>query len=168
MTLAGGSQAPSRSATVVWFLHRRYRKRGRLWGVISVEVEEMRWTSGASTLSAEWTPRRPGRGSGDWRDPWPRQHRRVSCDSGEGTLCYVAAMPSDDADRAARRAARSAWPLKVLRGGEGDEDAFLHELSVEERLAAQHEITEMCWRIAGKEIPDLPRSEWPLKVIRRR
>ena len=86
---------------------------------------------------------------------------------GRRRMCYVAAMPSDDADRAARRAARSAWPLKVLRDGEGDEDAFLYELSVEERLAAQQEITEMCWRIAGKEIPDLPRSEWPLKVIRR-
>ena len=76
-------------------------------------------------------------------------------------------MPLDDRDRAQRRAARSRCPLRTFRGGEYPDDAFLHELSVEERLAALNDITETCWHLAGREIEDIPRNRWPLKVVRR-
>ena len=76
-------------------------------------------------------------------------------------------MRPSDRDRAQRRAARSKWPLRTFRAGEHPEDRFLHELSVEERLAALDDITETCWRVAGRTIEDIPRNRWPLKVVRR-
>ena len=76
-------------------------------------------------------------------------------------------MRPDDHDQAQRRAARSKWPLRAFRAGEHPEDRFLHELSVEERLAAQNDITETCWLVAGRTIEDIPRNRWPLKVLRR-
>ena len=76
-------------------------------------------------------------------------------------------MPLDDRDRAQRRAARSKWPLRTFRAGEHPDDPFLHELSVEERLAALNDITETCWRLSGLEIEDIPRNRWPVNVVRR-
>ena len=77
-------------------------------------------------------------------------------------------MPRDDPDRLARRAARANWPVRIFRSGEDPpEEPFLTDLSVEERLVAAAEITDMCWAVAGKRIPDLARQDWPIKIIRR-
>ena len=82
----------------------------------------------------------------------------------------VSVMGTDrlDKERLDRREARRNWPLRVFRSGEApvQEQEFLHHLSVEERLQAAHELTEMCWRLAGREIPNLPRDQWPFKIVR--
>ena len=66
----------------------------------------------------------------------------------------------------ARREARREWPFRIYRSGEVPEQDFLHELSVEERLQAANDLTELCWRVAGKEIQDLQRRRWPFKITR--
>ncbi|MDE0419860.1 MAG: hypothetical protein OXK76_03095 [Gammaproteobacteria bacterium] len=75
-------------------------------------------------------------------------------------------MPGDHPDRQARRAARRDWPIRAYRSGELPEDGFLTELSVEECLAIVTDVTETCWAIADKEIRDIPRRDWPLKIVR--
>ncbi|MDE0192874.1 MAG: hypothetical protein OXQ90_16090 [Gammaproteobacteria bacterium] len=75
-------------------------------------------------------------------------------------------MPGDHPDRQARRAARRDWPIRAYRSGESPEDGFLVDLSVEERLAIVTDVTETCWAVAGKEVRDVPRGDWPLNIVR--
>ncbi len=43
---------------------------------------------------------------------------------------------------------------------------FSPERSVEECLAIVTEVTETCWTVAGREIRDVARCDWPLNVVR--
>ena len=99
-------------------------------------------------------------------DAWT-DRSRLGPSGREHRCAIVQLMPPDDRDRAQRRAARSKWPLRTFRAGVQPNDAFLHELSVEERLAALDDITETCWQVTGQGIEHIPRNRWPLKVVRR-
>jgi hypothetical protein len=72
---------------------------------------------------------------------------------------------TDDAAREARRKARSTWPVRRLRVGEEHPDD-VSALSPDERVRLVGELTLAAWRLAGKELPSLPRSQWPGTVIR--
>ena len=75
-------------------------------------------------------------------------------------------MPRDDPDRQARRAARRDWPIRAYRAGDSPEDGFLAGVSVEECLSIVTDITETYWAIAGEKTRRIPRSDWPLKIVR--
>ena len=71
----------------------------------------------------------------------------------------------DEAARDARRRARASWPIRVFRLGEEPPDDVSH-LTPDERIALVWPLTVRAWRLSGRELPDVPRSQWPGRVIR--
>ena len=67
--------------------------------------------------------------------------------------------PADDpeAPRRARAAARSTRMI-------ADVDPLT--LTPLERMALVGELTRAAWAMTGRPWPDLPRSEWPVRIIR--
>jgi hypothetical protein len=39
-------------------------------------------------------------------------------------------------------------------------------MSAEDRLRLVRRLTERAWALAGKPIPDVPRSRWPVRITR--
>lgn len=73
--------------------------------------------------------------------------------------------PTTDTDREARRRTRASWPIRRYRMGEEPrEDAS--NLSPDERVRLVTELTLAAWRLAGNEMPSLPRSQWPGTITR--
>lgn len=76
-------------------------------------------------------------------------------------------MTSEQAAAAeARRAARAAWPVRRFDLGSEPEDDLSH-LTPEERVSLVWTLTVAAWTASGRELPSLPRSEWPGTVVRR-
>lgn len=76
-------------------------------------------------------------------------------------------MPTadDEAHREARRRARASWPVRRFDlGAEPPED--LSHLTPDERIALVWPLTVRAWRLSGRELPDVPRSHWPGRMIR--
>jgi hypothetical protein len=76
-------------------------------------------------------------------------------------------MSSTDTEtaREARRALRREWPGLVIRDGDHPEvDATT--LTPEDRLRAAWTATCLAWALAGRRLPDVPRSDWPGDVQR--
>ncbi len=72
---------------------------------------------------------------------------------------------SAEAARKARAAARASWPVKVYKLGEEPSDDLSDFTTAEERIAMVWPLTVEAWNVAGLEIHDLPREQWPVKVL---
>lgn len=72
----------------------------------------------------------------------------------------------EDPERTARAAARKTWPIRVYRLGEEPPDDLLATTTAAERVEMVWQITLDAWELAGRKIPDYPRSEAPVRVIR--
>ena len=66
----------------------------------------------------------------------------------------------------ARRLARANWPVQKFRLGEEPTDDFSN-CTVAERLAMTWRMTRDAWASAGRAVPDYPRSEMPIRIVRR-
>ena len=66
-----------------------------------------------------------------------------------------------------RRRARAEWPVRKFRLGEEPDDG-LADTTVEERVAMVWQLTLDAWASAGRQIPDYPRSEMPVRILRNR
>ena len=64
-----------------------------------------------------------------------------------------------------RRRARVDWPVRKFRLGEEPDDG-LADTTVEERVGMVWQLTLDAWACAGRRIPDYPRSEMPVRVLR--
>jgi hypothetical protein len=71
-----------------------------------------------------------------------------------------------DSELVARSSARGSWPIRAHRLGEEPEDDFATTTTAAERLAMIWPLTVDAWTLAGRLIPDYPRSEAPVRVIR--
>ena len=71
-----------------------------------------------------------------------------------------------DPEIAARAAARKSWPIRVYRLGEEPADDLRATTTAAERVEMVWQVTLDAWALAGRPIPDYPRSEAPVRVIR--
>ena len=67
----------------------------------------------------------------------------------------------------ARRAARAHWPVRKFQLGEEPGPDLTETTTVDERLAMMWPLACEAWILAGRAIPDYPRSRMPVRVIRR-
>lgn len=65
-----------------------------------------------------------------------------------------------------RRRARANWPVRKFRLGEEPDDG-LANTTVEERVVMVWQLTLDAWACAGWRIPDYPRSDMPVRVLRK-
>jgi hypothetical protein len=68
-------------------------------------------------------------------------------------------------ERAARRAARASWPIRVYRLGNEPGDDLSSTTTAEERLAMVWSLTLEAWAVAGKPLPSYSRSETPIRAV---
>ena len=61
---------------------------------------------------------------------------------------------------------RKDWPIRVYRLGEEPPDDLRATTTAAERLAMVWELTLDAWELAGREIPNYPREEAPIRVVR--
>ena len=73
---------------------------------------------------------------------------------------------SDDLDRDARAAARASWPIRAYRLGQEPADDLRTTTSAAERVAMVWQITQDAWSLAGRTIPEYPRHQAPVRVVR--
>lgn len=73
---------------------------------------------------------------------------------------------SQETDRAARAAARKSWPIRVYRLGEEPPEDLRAATTAAERVEMVWQITLDVWELSGRKIPDYPRAEAPVRVIR--
>jgi len=71
----------------------------------------------------------------------------------------------DDRARAARRAARRDWPIRVYRLGDEPADDLSATTTAAERLAMMWPLTLRVWALTGRPLPDYERSETPIRVV---
>ena len=74
---------------------------------------------------------------------------------------------SDGSDARSRAKARGDWPVRVFRLGEEPPESLLESTTAEERLAMMWPLAEEAFRLAGRLGPRLPRSELPVRCVRR-
>ena len=65
-----------------------------------------------------------------------------------------------------RRAARSAWPVRVFRLGDEPGDDLTDSTTPEERLAMMWPLALDAWATAGRLLPAYTRDEMPGQVLR--
>ncbi len=73
---------------------------------------------------------------------------------------------SQDPDRTARAAARKSWPIRAFRLGEEPPEDLRATTTPAERLAMVWQITLDAWALSGRPLPDYPRAEAPVRVLR--
>lgn len=73
---------------------------------------------------------------------------------------------AQDPESATRAAARKSWPIRVYRLGEEPLDDLRATTTAAERVEMVWQVTLDAWALAGKTIPDYPRNEAPVRVIR--
>ena len=61
---------------------------------------------------------------------------------------------------------RSDWPIRVYRLGEEPPEDLRATTTAEERIAMVWQVTRDAWELAGRKIPDYPRSEAPVRIVR--
>lgn len=71
-----------------------------------------------------------------------------------------------DPESAARAASRKNWPIRVYRLGEEPPDNLLATTTAAERVEMVWQVTLDAWALAGRTLPDYPRNEAPVRVIR--
>lgn len=74
-------------------------------------------------------------------------------------------IPMEDRERKERAAARRSWPIRVYRLGEEPDDDLSATTTAAERLAMMWPLAMDAWASSGKEIPDYPRNETPVRII---
>jgi hypothetical protein len=75
-------------------------------------------------------------------------------------------VASDPKDVAARKAARSRWPIAVYQLGSEPCDDLSDVTTATERVAMMSELSESAWRLAGRPIPVYERHNIPGRVFR--
>ncbi len=75
-------------------------------------------------------------------------------------------VPMEDRERKLRAAARRSWPIRVYRLGEEPDDDLSATTTASERLAMMWPLAVDAWASSGKEIPDYPRNQMPVRIIR--
>jgi hypothetical protein len=60
---------------------------------------------------------------------------------------------------------RKDWPIRVYRLGEEPPDDLRATTTAAERLAMVWELTLDAWELAGREIPNYPREEAPIRIV---
>ena len=71
----------------------------------------------------------------------------------------------DEQERAARTAARAAWPIRRFRLGEEPGDDLSATTTAAERLAMVWELTLDAWALTGKPLPTYTRAETPILAV---
>jgi|UPI0007322F6F hypothetical protein len=74
--------------------------------------------------------------------------------------------PDHDTARAARAAARRAWPVQRHRLGEEPGEDLSATTTAAERMAMVWQLTLDAWALTGRPWPDYPRTAAPGRVIR--
>jgi hypothetical protein len=69
-------------------------------------------------------------------------------------------------DRAARAAARRAWPVRVYRLGEEPPADLSAVTTAEGRLAMMWPLALEAWSVAGRALPTYDRATMPVRVRR--
>jgi hypothetical protein len=54
--------------------------------------------------------------------------------------------------------------VRVFRLGDEPRDDLRETMTAEDRLRLVRRLTERAWALAGKPIPDVPRSRWPVRI----
>jgi hypothetical protein len=73
----------------------------------------------------------------------------------------------EELERVARAAARRSWPVRKFRLGEEPDEDLSATTTAKERLEMMWPLAVDAWTLAGREIPDYPREQAPVRVIRR-
>lgn len=71
-----------------------------------------------------------------------------------------------DPSYAARAAARGSWPIRRYELGEEPGDDLSATTTGAERIEMMWPLARDAWSFAGRSIPDYPRSQTPIHVIR--
>lgn len=74
--------------------------------------------------------------------------------------------PMEDRERKERAAARRSWPIRVYRLGEEPGDDLSSTTTATERLAMMWPLAVDAWASSGQPIPDYPRNDMPVRIIR--
>ena len=74
----------------------------------------------------------------------------------------------EDRARKERAAARKSWPIRVYRLGEEPDDDLSATTTATERLEMMWPLAVDAWASSGQPIPDCPRKEAPVRVIRKK
>jgi hypothetical protein len=77
------------------------------------------------------------------------------------------AEPLEDQNRKVRAAARRSWPIHVYPLGQEPGDDLSATTTAAARLEMMWPLAVDAWTSAGLPIPDYPRHEAPIRVIRR-
>ena len=72
----------------------------------------------------------------------------------------------EDRARKERAAARKSWPVRIYRLGEEPDDDLSATTTATERLEMMWPLAVDAWASSGQPIPDYPRKEAPVRVIR--
>lgn len=75
-------------------------------------------------------------------------------------------VPMEDRERKERAAARRSWPIRVYRLGEEPDDDLSATTTAAERLAMMWPLAVDAWASSGQPIPEYPRNEMPVQIIR--
>lgn len=73
----------------------------------------------------------------------------------------------EEAERAARAEARRSWPIRKYRLGEEPDEDLSSTTTARERLQMMWPLTVETWALSGRPIPDYPRHQTPVRVVRR-
>lgn len=71
-----------------------------------------------------------------------------------------------DSSAEQRALARRSWPVRKYRLGDEPPDDLRSTTTASERLGMVWQLTRDAWAMAGREIPDYPRREMPIRVRR--
>lgn len=62
----------------------------------------------------------------------------------------------------------SKWPVRVFHRGAEPGDDLSGTTTPAERLEMVALLSQRAWELTGKPFPNLPRTEWPVRVVRLR
>jgi hypothetical protein len=69
-------------------------------------------------------------------------------------------------EQEARAAARRNWPVRAFHLGEEPVDDLKATTTASERLEMVWQLTVDAWALSGRKIPDYPRNETPVRIVR--
>ena len=70
-------------------------------------------------------------------------------------------------DQAARRAARSRWPVRIFRLGEEPGDDLSASTTAAERIEMVWLLSARCWELTSRPLPDYTRATIPVRLTTR-
>lgn len=95
-----------------------------------------------------------------------RRRMTVALQHAPGPLRPYTSLMAQNPESVARAAARKSWPIRVYRLGEEPPDDLRATTTAAERVEMVWQVTLDAWALAGRTIPDYPRNEAPVHVIR--